>query len=38
MFDLQKPTTQMLGRWQPWHDDSISATQIRAKLRDEGKL
>jgi len=20
MFDLKKPTTQMLGRWQPWHD------------------
>ena len=20
MFDSQKPTTQMLGRWQPWHD------------------
>lgn len=20
MFDWQKPTTQMLGRWQPWHD------------------
>lgn len=20
MFDYQKPTTQMLGRWQPWHD------------------
>jgi hypothetical protein len=20
MFDPQKPTTQMLGRWQPWHD------------------
>ena len=19
-FDLQKPPTQMLGRWQPWHD------------------
>tara|TARA_R110002074_G_C12553496_1_gene666845 strand:+ start:7321 stop:7731 length:411 start_codon:yes stop_codon:yes gene_type:complete len=19
MFDLKKPTTQMLGRWQPWH-------------------
>jgi nicotinamide mononucleotide adenylyltransferase len=19
MFDNQKPTTQMLGRWQPWH-------------------
>lgn len=20
MFDWTKPTTQMLGRWQPWHD------------------
>ena len=20
MFDYKKPTTQMLGRWQPWHD------------------
>lgn len=20
MFDYQKPTAQMLGRWQPWHD------------------
>jgi hypothetical protein len=20
MFDLKKPTAQMLGRWQPWHD------------------
>lgn len=20
MFDPQKPTTQLLGRWQPWHD------------------
>jgi len=20
MFDWYKPTTQMLGRWQPWHD------------------
>jgi len=20
MFDPRKPTTQMLGRWQPWHD------------------
>ena len=19
-FDYKKPTTQMLGRWQPWHD------------------
>lgn len=20
VFDYQKPTVQMLGRWQPWHD------------------
>lgn len=20
MFDYRKPTVQMLGRWQPWHD------------------
>ena len=20
IFDYQKPTVQMLGRWQPWHD------------------
>ena len=20
MFDPKKPTTEMLGRWQPWHD------------------
>lgn len=20
MFDWKKPSTQMLGRWQPWHD------------------
>ena len=20
MFDWEKPTVQMLGRWQPWHD------------------
>ncbi len=20
MFDWKKPTVQMLGRWQPWHD------------------
>ena len=19
-FDWQNPTTQLLGRWQPWHD------------------
>ena len=20
MFDCKKPTVQMLGRWQPWHE------------------
>ena len=20
MFDWKKPTVEMLGRWQPWHD------------------
>ena len=23
MFDWKKPTVQMLGRWQPWHDGHI---------------
>ena len=23
MFDWYKPTTQMLGRWQPWHDGHL---------------
>ena len=23
MFDWKKPTAQMLGRWQPWHDGHI---------------
>ena len=42
-FDWQKPTTQMLGRWQPWHDlgkavHEISATKIRADMREKGEL
>ena len=24
MFDPYKPTTQMLGRWQPWHEGHTS--------------
>ncbi len=24
MFDPHKPTTQMLGRWQPWHEGHTS--------------
>ena len=23
MFNWKKPTAQMLGRWQPWHDGHI---------------
>lgn len=23
MFDWKKPTVQMLGRWQPWHDGHL---------------
>lgn len=26
-FDWQKPTTQMLGRWQPWHDGHTALFQ-----------
>ena len=52
-WDNKKPTAQMLGRWQPFHDghyalfeeielseevQKISATKIRAKMREEGKL
>ena len=24
MFDWKKPTVQMLGRWQPWHDGHLA--------------
>lgn len=24
MFDPKKPTVQMLGRWQPWHDGHLA--------------
>ena len=24
MFDWKKPTVQMLGRWQPWHDGNTA--------------
>ena len=46
MFDLQKPTTQMLGRWQPWHDGhtelfkrALSETgQVCIMIRDVGGI
>ena len=44
MFDYKKPTTQMLGRWQPWHDGhtalfkkSLAETgQVVIMVRDVG--
>jgi hypothetical protein len=46
MFDYQKPTVQMLGRWQPWHDGhtalfkkSLSLTgQVCIMVRDVGGI
>jgi len=46
MFDWKKPTTQMLGRWQPWHDGhtelfkkSLAETgQVVIMVRDVGGI
>ena len=46
MFDWNKPTTQMLGRWQPWHDGhtelfkrALSETgQVVIMVRDVGGI
>ena len=46
MFDYQKPTVQMLGRWQPWHDGhtslfkrALSLTgQVCIMVRDVGGI
>jgi hypothetical protein len=46
MFDYQKPTTQMLGRWQPWHDGhtelfkkALAVTgQVAIMVRDVGGI
>jgi len=45
-FDYQKPTAQMLGRWQPWHDGhtalfkkALSVTgQVCIMVRDVGGI
>jgi hypothetical protein len=45
-FDWQKPTAQMLGRWQPWHDGhtelfkrSLAETgQVVIMVRDVGGI
>jgi hypothetical protein len=44
MFDWQKPTTEMLGRWQPWHDGHtalfkkalLETGQVAIMIRDVG--
>lgn len=46
MFDPQKPTTQMLGRWQPWHDGHtelfkkalLETGQVCIMVRDVGGI
>ena len=46
MFDWQKPTVQMLGRWQPWHDGhtelfkkALTITgQVVIMIRDVGGI
>lgn len=45
-FDSRKPTTQMLGRWQPWHDGHIAlfkkalleTGQVCIMIRDVGGI
>ena len=36
MFDWKKPTTQMLGRWQPWHDGHTEL--FRKALAETGQV
>jgi|TARA_R110000744_G_scaffold38553_1_gene88168 hypothetical protein len=46
MFDYKKPTAQMLGRWQPWHDGhtelfkrALAETgQVCIMIRDVGGI
>tara|TARA_B110000977_G_scaffold147147_1_gene186505 strand:+ start:2446 stop:2889 length:444 start_codon:yes stop_codon:yes gene_type:complete len=46
LFDYQKPTTQMLGRWQPWHDGHTAlfkralgvSGQVCIMVRDVGGI
>jgi len=36
MFDWKKPTTEMLGRWQPWHDGHTEL--FRRALAETGQV
>jgi nicotinamide mononucleotide adenylyltransferase len=35
-FDWKKPTAQMLGRWQPWHDGHTAL--FRKALKETGQV
>lgn len=36
MFDFKKPTAQMLGRWQPWHDGHTEL--FKKALKEVGQV
>ena len=36
MFDWKKPTVEMLGRWQPWHDGHIEL--FKKALKKTGQV
>ena len=36
MVDWKKPTTQMLGRWQPWHDGHTEL--FKRALKESGQV
>jgi hypothetical protein len=36
MFDWKKPTVQMLGRWQPWHDGHTEL--FKRSLKKSGQV
>ena len=36
MFNWKKPTVQMLGRWQPWHDGHQEL--LKDVFQKQGKL
>lgn len=46
MFDWKRPTSQMLGRWQPWHDGHtalfkkalLETGQVCIMIRDVGGI
>lgn len=46
MFDWKKPTAQMLGRWQPWHDGHtalfkkalLETGQVAIQVRNVGGI